>query len=376
MSIVSFRWNETDPARPALSVAVRLTAYDPEEKALPLKHDGDGQWSGEFELADDLRTGYQFCPVRDTASPGWEAIMAAGEPDPRQDIERLGCGTYGNDQLSSILEMPGVTPQPWLRRRGGVPAGAVKHVDTGREWPTAVDVYTPADPGERPMAVILLDGDAWMKLDVTATFDNLIGQGAVPPFVCAIVSSPGGEPRAKALTDPAIYLRYVLDELLPLLANEFGVSTRPEHTVLAGQSLGGLAAIYAGLQAQERIGLVLGQSSSLWWTDGPITAEAVIASVAENPAPATRFWLEAGALESRKLVEGNRRFFQVMASRGYQVKYREYQGGHDFACWRGGLADGLISLLTPGERPASLVGSIEPRPSALEPANPSGLSTA
>ena len=41
----------------------------------------------------------------------------------------------------------------------------------------------------------------------------------------------------------------------------------------------------------------------------------------------------------------------VLEGQGYDVTYREYQGGHDYACWRGGLADGLIAMLRPfGER--------------------------
>jgi len=27
------------------------------------------------------------------------------------------------------------------------------------------------------------------------------------------------------------------------------------------------------------------------------------------------------------------------------VTYREFRGGHDHACWRGGLADGAVDVL-------------------------------
>lgn len=148
----------------------------------------------------------------------------------------------------------------------------------------------------------------------------------------------------RALTDPGVHLPYLLDELLPWMADEFGVSTRPQDTVLIGQSLGGLAAINAGFQVPERIGLVLAQSSSLWWSNGPLTGEAIFAAVDEKRGPTTRFWLESGSLEA--LTAENRRLFETMRAHGYHVDFDDYQGGHDFACWRGGLADGLIALLS------------------------------
>ena len=82
MAHISFSWETTDPEHPARLVAVRLIGYDSDENPLPLNHDGAGHWSGEFDLPDDLRTSYQLCPVRDTETPDYAAVMAAGVPDP------------------------------------------------------------------------------------------------------------------------------------------------------------------------------------------------------------------------------------------------------------------------------------------------------
>ena len=64
-----------------------------------------------------------------------------------------------------------------------------------------------------------------------------------------------------------------------------------------------------------------------------------------TPAP-IRLFLEAGTTE-RNLLGQNRRMRSVLEGQGYDLTYREYQGGHDYACWRGGMADGLITLLRP-----------------------------
>jgi enterochelin esterase family protein len=137
-----------------------------------------------------------------------------------------------------------------------------------------------------------------------------------------------------------------VEELMPLLVNDFGVTTQASRTVLIGQSLGGLAAVNAGLKAPQRFGNVLSQSGSFWWPgteQGQLSGADVIAEAAAVHSQ-VRFWLEAGALEEG-LVEGNRDLYEILSEHGYDVAYREYQGGHDFACWRGGVADGLAALL-------------------------------
>jgi enterochelin esterase-like enzyme len=35
----------------------------------------------------------------------------------------------------------------------------------------------------------------------------------------------------------------------------------------------------------------------------------------------------------------------VLQAKGYSVHYAEYGGGHDWICWQGTLADGLMTLL-------------------------------
>ncbi|MFE7121742.1 alpha/beta hydrolase-fold protein, partial [Streptomyces sp. NPDC057654] len=117
------------------------------------------------------------------------------------------------------------------------------------------------------------------------------------------------------------------------------------RTVLAGQSLGGLMAAHAAVRAPHRFGNALAQSGSFWWPDGP-DAEwltRVIATAEEGRLP-VRFHLSAGEQEW-VLLPANRRLRDTLREGGHDVRYREFNGGHDYLCWRTELAEGLVHLL-------------------------------
>jgi enterochelin esterase family protein len=57
-----------------------------------------------------------------------------------------------------------------------------------------------------------------------------------------------------------------------------------------------------------------------------------------------RAYIEVG-LQEWVLLEPNRRLAGELAAGGADVRFTAYNGGHDYACWRGGIADGLRWLL-------------------------------
>jgi enterochelin esterase-like enzyme len=209
-----------------------------------------------------------------------------------------------------------------------------------------VHVYTPSGdlPPSLPVAV-LFDAQAWFAADIMATFDNLIADRVVPPFLVAMAGYPFGPTRVRGLTRPSIHHRYLVEELMPWLVREFHATTDPAQTVLIGQSLGGLAAIHAALREPARFRNVISSSASLWWPSGEageLSGADVLAAAAT--ASPVRFWLESGAFEYG-LTPGNRELHTTLSGQGTEVTYREYQGGHDYTCWRGGIGDGLAALL-------------------------------
>jgi enterochelin esterase-like enzyme len=70
-----------------------------------------------------------------------------------------------------------------------------------------------------------------------------------------------------------------------------------------------------------------------------------------NPKLPLRFFLTVGLLEkmprpgnTNQLIL-NRNFSETLKSKGYKVKYVEFNGAHEYINWQELLAEGLIDLL-------------------------------
>ncbi len=154
-------------------------------------------------------------------------------------------------------------------------------------------------------------------------------------------------------------------ELPPWARQSYHLTTDPARTVVAGASLGGLAAALAALRHPEVFGNVLSQSGSFYW--GPETGpfywgpndgvefEWLTRQFVTSPRLPLRFYLEVGLLErdprgvnGPSMVLANRHFRDVLQAKGYAVHYAEFNGGHECLCWQGTLDDGLLFLMGNG----------------------------
>lgn len=217
-------------------------------------------------------------------------------------------------------------------------------------------IYTTGDskPAERPLA-ILLDGQFWAKqMPVWEPLMQLTREGALPEAVYVLIDIIDLPHRSRELTCKDDFWLAVQEELMPQLADWAPHSGKPADTVVAGQSFGGLASLYAGLRWPQRFGAVIAQSGSYWW---PRRDMLQLPSIPDDACwlmqqverhglgnhGALKVFMEAGSQE--KLVH---RVSGEMAARlsdaGHRVHYRVVEGGHDALCWRSGLTDGLQAV--------------------------------
>jgi enterochelin esterase family protein len=165
---------------------------------------------------------------------------------------------------------------------------------------------------------------------------------------------------------------FLTSELMPWVRERWRVSEDPARVIAAGQSYGGLASAFAALRSPDVFGNVLGQSTSCFWKDGSdfdLESEWLTREFVRCPKVPIRLYLEAGLIETGRhsIVGQNRHLRDVLRLQGYELTYHEFNGGHDYLCWRGGLADGLIGLTAGWPKAGNGMGQDPESGSAGEP---------
>ncbi|MFE1290335.1 enterochelin esterase [Streptomyces sp. NPDC058751] len=298
-------------------------------------------WRGTYDLFEDLGDGPE------SGEPGyWQWLRERPRADPYNP--RLLPRRWSGAPVS-YAELPDAPRAVDWIPRPEVPRGTVtEHEvtsdrlgDRRKVW-----LYEPVvtgAPAELPV-LVLLDGEHWQpRLGVAHLLDNLVADGRIPPVAAVLPESVDAGTRWAQLTCRPEFVAFLEEELLPWAAERLPLTTDPARTIVAGQSLGGLTAAYAAAHSPHRFGNALVQSGSFWWPVGP-GEEWLTGALAASERLPVRFRLSFGEQEWVALPAA-RRLRDTLTSAGYDVRYREFNGGHDYLCWRTELADGLVELL-------------------------------
>jgi len=278
----------------------------------------DGEWSLQLDLPSDTRIVYWFGLDGEDDWKRWLPDAA----NPNRYVYPAGLEFTGDDEVvASLLELPDARPWRWSVERD-VPHGevVVREIDGRRVW-----LYTPAaEPSAR---LLLFDGHQYTALAAAPiVLDNLIADGLIPPVAAVLPDTLDTKSRWRDLDLNPDFLRWSTDVLLPAS----GFEAPPSRTVVAGSSLGGLAATYFALQRPDVFGNALVQAG--WFPEGVPRGLSV------------RWYLDVGRFDGL-MCESTPALRDSLRAAGYEVAYQEYSGGHDFFWWRETLGDGLIALL-------------------------------
>jgi enterochelin esterase-like enzyme len=257
-----------------------------------------------------------------------------------------GVGSYNH-----YFYMPGAAPTPLARRRRGVHQGAVTRHAVPTDGMVAgasrtVFLYRPPAAAPAPLLVVFDGRDYMRRARLPTQVDNLIAQRRIRPLALALVNASRERELEYSCNEATV--NFILRRVLPLARenlNLLDTEAFPGAYGLLGASLGGLSALYTALRAPQIFGRVLSQSGAFRFR----SRDFVVADlVRDGPVLPLKIWMDAGRFE--RLISANQRMHALLTSRGYDVTYREYSGGHNYPSWRDDLWRGLETLFPDGER--------------------------
>lgn len=375
---VTFLWRATEPLAAVYLSLNRITDKDRFRHGLMTPVAGTDIWAHTLDLAADLRASYAFCPVpvgqdsdpllaslggRFPALPflvdplnrtaavatgrnGTASVVALDLAPPQHEWERAAAGSTDTGLTIRGLAGTGLAGTVSARLSRGPIAGRRRRLWT---------YLPPTDPPEPVGVLVLFDGDVWSALDAPAALDAAITSRRIPPFAVVGVENTDIPDRIRTLgPDPGVLRELAAECVERTRAGNPGIRwAGRERTVLCGQSLGGLAALAAALDAPEVFGAVLAHSPSMWWRPGggitpaglpPVADSWITRRFARADPTDVRIRCDTGRLETAT-VPHVQHLHECLRKRGWRSELALYMGGHDFACWRGALIEGLSTMV-------------------------------
>lgn len=256
----------------------------------------------------------------------------------------------------NMLEVRGDSPEPWDQT--DIPHGAVQHhfyrssiVGDERDY----FVYTPPDynPTEKKKYPVLYllhgysDGaSGWTEVGrANFILDSLIAQNKVKPMIVVmtygygvpgILNSHGAAfgHREVIGQNYSLFTRTLLEEVMPQVQRQYRIQTGPDHTAIAGLSMGGAESLLTGLGHPEVFGYVIGLSSA------PILEHTDFFSAHLKSGGGEKrhlLWIACGQQDG--LATENHKLEDWLKQQDVPATFHWTPGMHTWMVWRDDLVD-------------------------------------
>jgi enterochelin esterase family protein len=241
---------------------------------------------------------------------------------------------------------------PDSERKEGVPEGKVtRHTWESEIFPGTIReywVYVPEQytPEESAAVMVFQDGHTYVdpegQIRVPIVFDNLIHQGDMPVTI-GIFINPGHESdelpdnpsRANnrsfeydTLSDQSV--RFLLEEILPAVGNDYHLTQDPERRGICGMSSGGICAWTVAWERPDAFRKVVSHIGSFTNIRGGHVYPALIRKTDKKPI---RVFLQDGSndLDNRhgNWPLANQQMAAALEFAGYDYQFVYGDGGHN-----------------------------------------------
>ena len=200
-----------------------------------------------------------------------------------------------------------------------------------------VFLYQPEGDGPFPLMVVLDGQDYLQRGSIIEIVDYLIEAEKIKPLALALIPSTKSRFVDYACNDDVV--SYIVDQVIPMAQNKLNlldVIEKPGSYCITGDSMGGLMALYTALLFPNNFGKVISQAGAFRLNEQDY---AVFDLVENNQPVPIAIWMDCGRFDF--LTEVNQRMYALLQQKGFDVVFREMNGGHNFTSWRNDLASGI-----------------------------------
>jgi enterochelin esterase-like enzyme len=319
---VTFRWKGKGPA----AVMGDFNGWNSENPA-PMTEVSPCLWELTLQFPADTYMEY--------------VLLARGRRrlDPRNpDHIYNGAGGFNN-----FFYMPGAAPTPYAPASKITTLGKLSqhmlvdkaHLFNGRRQ---VTFYQPPGEGPFPLLVVYDGKDYLQRGRITQIVDALAAQGFIQPVALALVENAGSH-RFMEYACSELTVTFLLNTVIPLAQEELPLLDLAQHPGaygVMGGSMGGVMALYTALRAPLVFGKAICQAGAYQIREDEFIVFDLVKYLQNRPG---KVWLDVGRYDF--LLETNRRMIAELLANGFDAGYLEYNGGHNYTCWRNHLHLGL-----------------------------------
>ena len=206
------------------------------------------------------------------------------------------------------------------------------------------------DPAPDAPLFIQFDGEMWFSQGMERILNRAHEVGRIPAMHVFFLHSGGRENRWKELNGDNPIADYLVEIAFPHLEAVHGIKTAPQNIVINGQSLGGLSSLLAVLSRPEAFGGAIAQSSSLWQPQVMDRLDELEAAGEIDRLRHLYLEIEVGEQEW-VLVPPHRELKVRLEKLGLErARCTTFNGGHDYACWRGAIVPTLERIIDAHQR--------------------------
>src|SRR4029077_16761246 len=300
-SFVTFVWR--GDANTHNVVVVSSLALVNLEQAKMNQWPGTDVWYLTYRMRNDARMAYRLAP-NDSLVP-FEAgtNFFARSSHFRRDPFNAKTFDYGGNMKASVLELSEAPPDEWIDAQQDIPHGTIQESKLRSALlknERSVWLYTPPayDPAKAYPLLVVMDGESYTTLVPTPTIlDNLIHAGKIPAVVALFVGN-ASEARDTELNCAAAWGDFLVKEAIPWIESSGHVRIETKGVLIAGSSMGGLAAGCAAIDHPEVFGKVLAQSGSFYRAPAGEEPEFLARRLAQSKHLQVEFYLDTGLLET------------------------------------------------------------------------------